>query len=419
MEGILGNSKISIFKLSQCTRRELWCLTIVLLVGLCLRFGWALSHYERKQPDEQGYYQIALNLLETGTYCVYKPDGVLTQTAFKPPGWPWLTSLAYRVAGTNIKVGRSLTALLGTLIILATFLLARELFGSRAALWSSCIVALHPILIYWSGVMMTETIFALLCSIGLWLEVRRDNSPLCCIISGLLWGFATLIRTTALPIAIALGLLQIAFGSRKWRGSLLFFIALFVLPLFWAHRNYKVLGRYGLDFHGGYTVLIGNMFYKENRVDTDFADTVLKSQTWYKAAESMNEVQRDRYFWRKCREFIVRHPVTTLKQVISKIKQFWRLYPRQDHDMPHSRRLLFWIAILAETPLFVLCLTGMALYGRSWRLWVLMLVPAVILCLIHAISVSQMRYRLPLTPLMAVFAGAGIVGMLDRLRKTA
>jgi len=167
-----------------------------------------------------------------------------------------------------------------------------------------------------------------------------------------------------------------------------------------------LFGRAAIDLHGGETALIGLKYRVLNHIDSDLAYAAVKKD--YPDAYALPEGERDRYLAKRSVEFIREHPRQVLLQSADNALQFWRLYPRQDHAMPHSKRLLFWLALLAEAPLFALTLLGLWLKRSLWPRWWPLALTAACLTGIHTLTVAQMRYRLPLTPLMAVFAGAAL-----------
>lgn len=405
-----GHNKIPFHGLA---RSATTALAVITLAGLSLRLFWAVSHAERSQPDETGYHALAEGLASRGEYGSLAPDGSWKPTAHYPPAWPFMVSLSYRLGGTDVRTGRVLAAALGTLLIIAVFLLAKNIFGEKAGLIAAALAAVHPILIYWSGVMMTESATALFLCLALWIETRPGGiSTLSGFITGIFWGTASLTRSTLIPVFFLLGLARLFRpGTLKEKTPVLaLFLGFALLPFLWGTRNSGVFGRFGLDFHGGYTLLVGNMFFSENRVDTGLADAALKSRPWHKETENMNEAEKDRYYLRRTLEFVVSNPGKVLRQWVVNAGEFWRLYPRQDHPMPHNKKFLMLVSLAAEVPLFALALAGLWLKRKQLSRWLVLLIPFIVLTAAHCVSVSQMRYRLPLTPLMIVFAAAALAG---------
>ena len=68
-------------------------------------------------------------------------------------------------------------------------------------------------------------------------------------------------------------------------------------------------------------------------------------------------------------------------------------------------------------PLLTLSVVGLwaSRFPLSARLFLLS--PILYFTMIHAVSVGSLRYRVPTEPLLAVLAAAGLMTVLDRLRK--
>lgn len=418
----MGDFKVSVYGLKNLNSFEKASLVLAIFLGLALRLGFVIySGDKESQPDEGVYHYLALSFYQHGGMGDIQPGGQWTPTAVRPPAWPWILSAIYRLLGPQRFLGRLFTAGLGVLLILIVFFLAQTLFGARSkpGLWAAWIVAFHPLLVYWSGVAMTEIPFAFICCLGLWMETLAVRSFLPSFASGMTWGIAILIRTSALPVAMALTILRMAqaFLERRWHHFLAFLLGWIILPLFWSYRNYQHFHTFALDFHGGYTALIGTMFHRENYIDTEVAAQALKRQPWHSQALGLGEAELDRFYWGKTIEFVRLYPKKFLMQSLENLLQFWRLYPRQDHPMPYHHRLLRWVSLLTEFPLSILCLMGLWWRKMEWRLWLPILFFAAILTIVHSLTVAQMRYRLPLTPLIAVFAGAAVCELRERIKQ--
>jgi mannosyltransferase len=130
----------------------------------------------------------------------------------------WLWSAAFGLTETAL---RSLSALFGVLTIPVAFMIGRELAGRRAALLTAAIVAVNPMLIWYSQEARAYALLILLCSCSLLFFLRfrrtRESGDLA------LWALSSALAIAthyfaAFPIAIegAWLLLASRFSGRVW-----------------------------------------------------------------------------------------------------------------------------------------------------------------------------------------------------------
>src|SRR3954449_12333565 len=106
-------------------------LVAVLLIGLALRVQAALTPPADPGNDATAYMQIAKALYTDGHYGAH---GQASPNDWSP-GAPLLYGAVYYLTGgVHVKAALLLVALLGTLTILLTYLLARRLAGPVAGL---------------------------------------------------------------------------------------------------------------------------------------------------------------------------------------------------------------------------------------------------------------------------------------------
>lgn len=194
-------------------------------------------------------------------------------------------------------------------------------------------------------------------------------------------------------------------------------ILFWVLPWgLWGLRNQKLSGSFILDTHAGLALLHGTIAFEENEKDTTLAHRLLDTLPFYQDAQKLDAVERDRVYKREALRFMAANPGRVLRQWARKFVNFWRFFPRLDkvyHPDPHnrpnagfSRNLLAVVSAVWELPLILL---------GGWGLWkarsrFTLVFPVYVFILghmgIHIVSVSQMRYRLPVMPFLIVFAAA-------------
>ncbi len=96
----------------------------------------------------------------------------IAQLESTPPLYYVLAKLWYSVAGSGEEGMRSLPALIGVATVPAAYAAARELVSSRAAWIAAALVAVNPMLVWYSGEARAYSLVVLLSTVGLWCFAR-------------------------------------------------------------------------------------------------------------------------------------------------------------------------------------------------------------------------------------------------------
>lgn len=391
-------------------------LLILLLLGLGLRAGLSLFLKEKAyQPDEGVYITLARDLLRFG---VYGEGGI--PTADKPPVVSLGLAGVFSVFGERLWVARLFNSLLSVLSAWLLYEYGTLLFGSSVGALAAGIAAVYPFFIYWSGILMSETAAIFLVVSALYLTQRvlqERGGPAEAWLAGLCWGLAALTRAqnlwcwAALAGWIAFDCLR---GKRRFP-FLQFMLPVALLVSLWVYRNHRVVGAWTMDTHSGYTMIIRTMFYDEDNIDTGVAAAALARQDFFPEAMALSVAARDKFFFRKSVEWIREHPGLYLRHALGNFVQFWRFYPRVDKTVGvtpgsflfFSRNLFVVVALLTEPWLILLGAAGLYFGLREGRMIAL---PALYILgntMIHSLVIAQMRYRMPVMPLVILFAAFG------------
>lgn len=107
----------------------------LLLMLSALLFLTNLGGYDLWPPDEPRFAQVAREMLQSDDYLVPRING--QPYTEKPPMLFWLTAMVSAPLGDVTEFSARLPlALGGILTVLLTYLLARDLYGTRVALWT-------------------------------------------------------------------------------------------------------------------------------------------------------------------------------------------------------------------------------------------------------------------------------------------
>ncbi len=194
----------------QASRDGLW-VAGVMLAGLILRL-WLATRNAGITMDSPTYVRMAEELL----------GGVRDPEAYVHLGYPALIALASRALPGRELPGRAVSLLMGLAVIALTYALARTRLSARWSSLAAGLVALHPLIAVYSGVIMSETTFQALTYGALFLVERRQSAR-----GGALAGIAYWVRPEALGLAAGTAL----FGRAGRRGTLLFLLAFVIATL--------------------------------------------------------------------------------------------------------------------------------------------------------------------------------------------
>ncbi|HEY5998981.1 MAG TPA: glycosyltransferase family 39 protein, partial [bacterium] len=126
---------------------------------------------------------------------------------FRPPLYPYFLAAVYAAAGRSFAVVAIVQSLLGLAALYPAYRLGERWFGRAAALGGAWIGACYPLRIFFEGEVLDVTLFAFLLLWGLWTLWRglEGGGPLTPLLSGLLLAAAAVTRPNvivALPFAV-------------------------------------------------------------------------------------------------------------------------------------------------------------------------------------------------------------------------
>jgi hypothetical protein len=399
--------------------RSRWRIIGILLLSLLLRLTWAATRPSDdaaidRLPDQREYLTLGRNLLHDHALQFVDPRLDQTVYAYRTPGYPAFVA----ACGGSPTIVRIAQACLDTLTVFAAFMIAWRLAGptSPPPLIAAVFVAFNPFLIYFSGLILSETLFtAALAWATLMLIDRRW------LLGGILMLIAVLVRPSAIALAPLLTLVAAANRTpdspyRLWAAlraavapaaTVAGIVFLGLLP--WAARNHRVLGAWVCTTtNEGVTLYDGFNPAAKGGSDQRFL-------TGMSELRSMNELRRSQYLhefavtW--AREHLSELPALTLR----KIARTWSPVPLS----AEFGRVVYRLISAAYTiPLDVLAIVGLFCSCRLGRLARgLLVTPVVYFTVVHALSVGSLRYRVPVEPMLAVLAAAGAWTLVDSKTK--
>jgi 4-amino-4-deoxy-L-arabinose transferase-like glycosyltransferase len=211
-----------------------------------------------------------------------------------PVGYSAFLAFFYRVFGDGARVAATVDALTGAALAWVTWKLAACALSEGRARIAGLLVALHPGLILYAGLEMSEPLAALATLTAFWLAVR-DPRPLRGVLVGaLVLGASALVRPQALLCVPFLGLLiPTWFGVRPGRRLLVAVLACAValVPVLpWTARNCRVMDGCALvSTNAGWNLAIGAFPRATGRFETlrssdgcrDVTGQVQQDRCWF------------------------------------------------------------------------------------------------------------------------------------------
>ncbi len=357
---------------ARVTSRDAAFAVVLFAVALAPRLYVALAWAGEPVWDGH-YYDFGARRIAAGLG--YSDDITLAgQTVWHawchyPVGYSAFLGLVYRVFGASLGVAAAANAVVGALLAVVTWALARHALSERRARFAGAIVALHPGLVLYAALVMTEPLAALLTLTAFWIAVRDAKALRGFVLGALVLGVGALVRPQALLCAPFFGLLAGARGSwplaAKWledpapregrvplvarvlpraapfvlRAALACVLALVpVLP--WTARNCRVMDGCALvSTNGGWNLAIGAFPRATGRFET------LRSSDGCR--EVTGQVQQDRCWLAYGVAQIREHPGHWLALVPAKLgytfdhESFAVEYLREARpgDWPEARRV--------------------------------------------------------------------------------
>jgi 4-amino-4-deoxy-L-arabinose transferase-like glycosyltransferase len=379
-------------------------LAVWLGIALLLRLIWVL-HLPANDAslaallDQREYLDLGRNLLHGRGLVFHDPRFDADIYAYRTPGYPLFIALC----GGSIRIVRIAQALLDTSTVLAVYLLARRWLYPRRALFAAAIVALNPLLIYFSSLVLAETLFTSLLAWG----IALSESPV-----GLLsLGLSVLVRPSGLLLPVFLaGLNTGRPRAYHLRRAIVAGVIVFILLLPWALRNRARLGSLiWTTTNGGITLYDGFNPNADGSSDQSFVKRMNELKT-------MGEVERSAYLSHLAMQFIEQHPLRAADLAIYKIMRTWSPVPLS-REYGHNLRYVL-VGLLYTLPLFVLTLAGILGDRLPGPAKVLLLLPAIYITIVYAVSVGSIRYRVPAdVPMAVIAASAGVPMRFSKQKK--
>lgn len=340
--------------------------------------------------------------------------------------WSFLYTLylsaVYWLFGPHPLAARLVQAVIcGVLQPWLTYRIAQRIFGPRTGRIAAIVAAVYAYFVLYGGSLMTESFFILsvLWVLDLAMRVKeRDGAG-----TGAPWVQLGLALAAAVLLRqVFLAFVPVLYGWLAWSsprlrlralGGMLISTALLgALVLPWTLRNYRAFGGLvPLNTNAGYV-----MFWANHPVHGRNFIPILPSAVYRELIPAhlmaLDEAALDRELLYLGLAEIGREPWRFLALSAGRAREYFKFWPSPDSGMASNlaRPLSFGLLL----PLAMLGLWGRGAKAGGPAGVLLLFVTTY--TLVHLLTWSLIRYRLPVDAVLVVFGAAGIAILLERMR---
>lgn len=408
----------------RAARKDLLALT---LITIAVRLVW-LSRGIHITWDGLGYLAAARNLAFHHIFSQSRDMTYIVPTVSNPPLYPSLIALLWRGELAPTVAVALLQVALSAATVALLYQVARDRFSRAVALVAASGLAFAPMTSYYTTLILTETLFTFLLTLGAFWWGRERAVP-----SGIAFGLAALTRTTMLPFLLLLLLVPLLPGWRaRWRIYLSIALTGLALSSIWIVRNFVVTGRFvpvatgsgqNLLFGTIETSLTGGLYWTGSRWTNQQQEIPV-----FQMDEGLPEALRDRARARRAVERITADPLGWL---VVRVKQYPKFFldtgpyvlePDNNlgADAPRPSRLLSLLVkvvfVAGNLLLFALFALGLlSERGRFVSLAHITLFP-LYLSAIHLPMWIEPRYSLPMMPMVSILAAVALLRLAREVR---
>ena|GEM_PF-1040668 len=394
-------------RLSHTARRR---LLLVLGVAFLLRLAFGLTRDGLSNTSDERHWD--------GVARAFWLSGLVHSDAgtYRPPLYPLLVAATYTAVGHSPIVVRIWQAILGTATCALLFMLGNRVGGPATAILCAGLGALHPLMIYLSGVLMAETllVFLMLSCLLAWLRMDERPGSLRAAVFGALLGLAVLTKPVVLvvaPLALVGGIIRSGDRMRAARHAGIGFALLLITVAPWTVRNRVLTGQWVVvSSNLGMNLLVGNEPEADGGYDNTRDYLALFAAT---GPAGQDPVAHDQSVAEVMLRQMLANPLRTAALGMKKTLLFW------SPVLPGERLLSNLLLGMTSGGVLALGLAG--LYGTrgsalTWAVGAF----ALSLTLVHAIFFAHVRFRLPvevsLLPAAAWMAQRAASGLQAAIR---
>ncbi|MEJ2706546.1 MAG: glycosyltransferase family 39 protein [Anaerolineales bacterium] len=424
-------------------------LLLSILIGVILRIlaAFYLGNQVVDMPgtaDQISYHNLALRVLQGHGFTFGEDWWPATQANSPTAHWSFLYTgylvLVYALFGPNPLAARLIQAVLvGILQPLLAFLIGRRVFGRWIGLAAGVITALYAYFIYYAANLMTESFYILAILAALYISIilttdQRTSTPgdarlpvshshtwRLSVLLGISLAAAVLLRQVFL-LFVPFLFLWILLQGRRYLPQLALSGLLIVLAIIpFTLYNYARFDRFvllntnsGFAFFWGNHPIYGTHFESILPSDMGSYQSLIPEEL-----HGLDEAALDQALLRRGIGFVLDDPLRYVLLSISRIPPYFMFWPSSQSGLLSNIARVASFGLLWPFMLYGLVLS--IVRHKQWLQWrppspiVLLYAFILIYSLIHILTWTLIRYRLPVDAVLILFAGLAVVNLLERI----
>lgn len=394
----------------------------VLLLALVLRLTAAVvieRHVQQAgrlffvEGDANGYWDLGKAIASGDEYAIHRPP----RRVLRVPGFPLLLAASIRVFGVDIFPARCVLAVIGTGCCWLTWLLGSRLVMQRVGFWAALLMAIHPLQVVNSVLILSENWFTFWMLASLLALVKLIDGPrgtpeettslnMALLrragITGACLAAAVLVRPGYLPWLAVVAPTILCLMKHTWMTRLA--VTATVLAVFgavmlpWVVRNHQVTGHWVLT-----SLWSGPSLYDGLNPDADGGSDMQFIERDNVMA-TMSEYEMNRHYQQLAWQYARENPGRAISLAGRKLARFLQPVP----NALQAGWVVWGLCGAVSIGFVLLCVEGI----RSRLLdpvgLVVLIGPFLLFAAVHMVFVGSLRYRLPAEFPLAILAATGL-----------
>ncbi len=383
---------------------------LVLLFGVVIRAVYILFFDIHVFPDEARFYNEIQYFAAHSSMPEHSTDMPFMAVFF---------GLLYKIHPLSFIAIKLINILFSLITAVAVAGIAKRLApGSPAATIAALMWAVYPFFIFYTGLVLSETIFLAFLAAGFLFFLDRRLVP-----AFLFFGLAQLTRPTVIyfliPALIYFHIFLQTKGMHRPPASHLTAtlaatiasVAVFALLLTpWVIRNYQVHNIFMAGKPSGHVLWEGNNPWNPEGGVAQGHWEYMKD-----LPPGLSFLEQDSWERDQAVAYIKEEPMRFLRTAGHKFLRFWNLQP---NDPGYATGIYKWVSLLSFGPILLLALGSLWVLRDRWRQTGILWLFFAYYTAIHMVTIGSIRYRLPLEPLLIALAAACLAKLLFRSTST-
>ncbi len=386
------------------------------------------------EKDVDWYATIARNLL-AGHGFVIEPGG--ETILWRGPVYPLFLAFVWQLAGdsANHEVILIAQVLVDAATALLIVCIGKHFFGNKTGLLAAVIFVSYPISVYYCPRFLPTSLYTFLITlvVALLTYVRVNSEIWRFSLAGFFVGIAALTKASAIYLIPFIALVWVLKNRNSWRKAtipiMVFSLGASLVLVPWGVRSYLRTGVFSVSgTSGGYSLWLATRIDSEGREEEELEGEMLqdylakrqeiimstRQAAGLDAEQGVGTISWDdsKAFQRIAFNQIQDNWYELAKISLHKIYRFWFEIYHLDNRWARTYIFLMQLVLLS----FAVCGGGIAWRNKIDTFPIVTTI--VYFTLLHSVSISTLRYSVPLIPLVSIFSAAGFLTLLARFKNS-